>query len=222
MIEPVKKGPALLAEIRDTCPSASSLAVWWLGQSGFLIKSSQGTLLIDPYLSEHLTAKYEGTAKPHVRMTEAPLRGGDLTDTVDLILASHKHSDHLDPGTLPPLMAASPAAPAGRPERLAGRTPRAWACRWSESKASTPARPSSTPVFVVRAIPSAHEGLDTDADGQHLYLGFVVEAGEKRFYHSGDSMLVRRPGRLAGRRAVRCPVPAHQWQGSRPRRVLAT
>ena len=64
---------------------------------------------IDPYLSEHLTTKYAGTPRPHVRMTRAPLRGADLC-SVDLVLASHKHSDHLDPGTLPALMAGSPQA----------------------------------------------------------------------------------------------------------------
>ena len=30
--------------------------------------------------------------------------------------------------------------------------------------------------FRVHAVPSAHEGLDTDANGRHLYLGFVIEA----------------------------------------------
>jgi L-ascorbate metabolism protein UlaG (beta-lactamase superfamily) len=42
--------------------------------------------------------------------------------------------------------------------------------------------------FRVRAIPSAHEGLDTDAAGHHLYLGFVIEAEGRRLYHSGDSL----------------------------------
>jgi L-ascorbate metabolism protein UlaG (beta-lactamase superfamily) len=43
--------------------------------------------------------------------------------------------------------------------------------------------------FRVRAIPSAHEGLDTDAAGHHLYLGFVVEVEGLRLYHSGDGVV---------------------------------
>src|SRR3954451_23591114 len=117
MIEPVLQGADLLDEMGQTCPDPESLSLWWLGQSGFVVKSRHGTMLIDPYLSEHLTNKYEGTARPHVRMTRAPLRGGDLKD-VDVILASHKHSDHLDPGTLPDLMAASPDALLVLPEAL--------------------------------------------------------------------------------------------------------
>ena len=48
---------------------------------------------------------------------------------------------------------------------------------------------TSGPAFIVRAIPSAHEGLDRDDSGRCLYLGFVVEADGVRFYHSGDSVV---------------------------------
>ncbi|MFO0956270.1 MAG: MBL fold metallo-hydrolase [Isosphaeraceae bacterium] len=184
LIRPVKKGKELVAEIDAIDPAPGELAIWWLGQSGFLLKSRLGTLLIDPYLSEHLTAKYAGTDRPHIRMTEAPLRGVDLR-RIDLILASHKHSDHLDPGTLPPLMAASPTSMLGLPaplldhacsiglpaDRLIGlEAGQSWELRG----------------FRVRAIPSAHEALDTDDAGRNLYLGFVVEVEGLRLYHSGD------------------------------------
>src|SRR5215207_5837667 len=109
MIEPVQSGAPLLKEIAETSPAPATVVVWWLGQSGYVIKSRSATVVIDPYLSEHLTAKYEGTAKPHIRMTRAPFRGSDLRG-IDLVLASHEHSDHLDPGTLPDLLAASPGA----------------------------------------------------------------------------------------------------------------
>src|SRR5260370_8151512 len=110
MVEPVRSGPELLAEIDVTTPARRSIAIWWLGQSGFLIKSAEATLVVDPYLSEHLTKKYEGTARPHVRMTRAPLSASDLSG-IDLVLASHKHSDHLDPETTTQLMIRSPPAP---------------------------------------------------------------------------------------------------------------
>ena len=42
--------------------------------------------------------------------------------------------------------------------------------------------------FRVRAVPSAHEVLETDPDGRHLYLGFVIEVEGRRLYHSGDSL----------------------------------
>jgi L-ascorbate 6-phosphate lactonase len=186
MIEPVLHGVALAQEIGRTMPGSGSLSLWWLGQSGFVIKSRQGLLVIDPYLSEHLTTKYAGTPRPHVRMTRAPLSGADLR-SVDLVLASHKHSDHLDPGTLPELMAASPLAEIVLPvairehalglglpgERLIG-----------VDAGDVVERAG----FRVRPVPSAHERLDRDDEGRHLYLGYVIESAGLRVYHSGDSI----------------------------------
>jgi L-ascorbate metabolism protein UlaG (beta-lactamase superfamily) len=188
MIEPVRHGAELRAEIDATNPPAGTLAVWWLGQSGFLMKSRRGTLVVDPYLSEHLTQKYAGTGRPHVRMTRAPLLPGDL-DRIDLVLASHKHSDHLDPGTLPGLLAASPGARLVLPAALAEHAcclglPADRFVRLRAGETFTDAASG----FAVRALPSAHEALDTDAAGRHLYLGYVIEAEGLRLYHSGDSL----------------------------------
>ena len=186
MIEPQRSGEALRAEIRETRPEAGSLAVWWLGQSGYLIKSRWGSLVIDPYLSEHLTTKYQGTSQPHVRMTRAPLRGGDL-DGIDLVLSSHKHSDHLDPGTLPALLAASPEARLVLPEALIDHA-LLLGLPGDRLVGLDAGRTFEHRGFLVRAIPSAHEGLDRDERGRHLYLGYVIEADGLRLYHSGDSL----------------------------------
>ncbi len=186
MIEPLRAGNELIREVQTSTPAPGSLYAWWLGQSGFLFKSTTGLLAVDLYLSEHLTKKYEGTARPHIRMTRAPLRGGDLRG-VDLILASHKHSDHLDPGTLPELMAASPEALLVVPEALVGYA-RGLGLPAERIAGIDEGRAIERGGFRVRAIPSAHEGLDTDPAGHHLYLGFVIEAEGLRIYHSGDGV----------------------------------
>lgn len=186
MIQPVRSGAVLLDEIAATRPQSGSIAVWWLGQSGFLLKSPSGVLIADPYLSESLTTKYARTDKPHVRMTAAPVLGEELRG-VDVVLASHKHSDHLDPETAPVILEASPGARLVVPRALVAH---------AESLGIEPERITGIDVgealeiggFRVRAIPSAHEGLDTDASGHHLYLGFVVEVEGLRLYHSGDGV----------------------------------
>jgi L-ascorbate 6-phosphate lactonase len=186
MIEPFRSGQALVDEIEAAKPGPGSVVVWWLGQSGFLLKSADVTLLIDPYLSEHLTTKYEGSARPHVRMTRSPVRGADLSG-IDLVIASHKHSDHLDPGTVPDVLASSPRARLVLPAALLDH---------AEGIGLPPLRlvgldageTHDQPGVRVRALPSAHEGLDTDKLGRHLYLGFVIEVGGLRLYHSGDSL----------------------------------
>ena len=186
MIEPFRQGPDLIAEILDTHPFPGSLALWWLGQSGFLIKTDGGILVIDPYLSEHLTRKYEGTPRPHIRMTRAPLRGADLK-TVDLVLVSHKHSDHLDPETLSELIAASPNArlvlPASLLAHAEGIGLTLDRCTGLDSGESI-----QRAGFRVRAVPAAHEQIDLDENGRHLYLGYVIETQGFRLYHSGDSL----------------------------------
>src|SRR5687768_17202338 len=106
MIEPMKFDDELLAEIRATDPGAGC-ALWWLGQSGFLLKHSAGHLLFDPYLSESLTSKYAATDKPHVRMTRLPIDPARL-DMINVVTSTHAHTDHFDPESLAPLKQSSP------------------------------------------------------------------------------------------------------------------
>jgi L-ascorbate metabolism protein UlaG (beta-lactamase superfamily) len=187
MIEPVRQGDALRAEIAATRPEPGSIDVWWLGQSGFLIKSSTGSLLVDPYLSEHLTQKYAGSARPHIRMTRAPLRGAELAD-IDLVAVSHKHSDHLDPGTVPDVLHASPGARLVLPAALEDHAA-ALGIAAGRSTGLVAGGAVAHAGFTLRAVPSAHEALDRDAQGRHLYLGYVIETEGLRLYHSGDSLV---------------------------------
>jgi L-ascorbate 6-phosphate lactonase len=187
MIQPIQKGQALLADIRSAAPKQGEVAIWWLGQSGYAIKTASILFYVDLYLSEHLTAKYASTNKPHIRMTEAPLRGEQIDDAA-WVFASHKHSDHLDPGTLPGLFRASPdcrlilptaiidhAVGLGLPrERLIGT-------RGDETFSVGP--------MTVHSIPSAHPGLDFDPALGYPFLGYLFDVDGLRLYHSGDTLV---------------------------------
>lgn len=187
MIRPVLRDDAFLADVRETPAASGSLHLWWTGQSGFLVKAASGVLLLDPYLSDSLTRKYASTDKPHVRMTErvvAPERLG----FVDVVTSSHNHTDHLDAETIGPILAANPDAtvivPAANrafaadrlgvpPERLLGVTAGAAV---------------SAAGFRITGVPAAHEALETDDEGRHRYLGYVVEVEGWTIYHSGDTL----------------------------------
>jgi L-ascorbate 6-phosphate lactonase len=186
MIEPVRSGPDLVREIAETEVPPGGLAVWWLGQSGYLLKSRFGVLAVDLYLSEHLTHKYEATARPHVRMTRSPIRGDELRG-IDLILASHKHSDHLDPGTAPNLLEASPSAVLALPESIRDHA-RELGLPDDRLVGLDADDAIERAGFRIRAIASAHEEFDRDAAGRHPYLGFVIESDGLRVYHSGDTL----------------------------------
>ena len=49
-----KQNLDILREIEDTRSlPMGSVALWWLGQAGFLVRGAGVTLLIDPFLSQH-------------------------------------------------------------------------------------------------------------------------------------------------------------------------
>ena len=190
LIQPVQSGQAVIDDIR-TADISSGFAVWWLGQSGFLVKTSSGVLLFDPYLSDSLTKKYAETDKPHVRLSELVVEPG-LLDMVDVVTSSHNHTDHLDAFTLNPLREASESLVIVVPE--ANRVFAADRLQMNaEEVAVLDAGQSATfGAFTLHAVPAAHNDLDTDDQGRHKYLGFVAEfeAGGRRcfVYHSGDTL----------------------------------
>ncbi|MBL8152736.1 MAG: MBL fold metallo-hydrolase [Anaerolineae bacterium] len=186
MIEPIQKDAALLDDIRSTQPEPGQIAVWWLGQSGYAFKTISATWWIDLYLSEHLTLKYAQTDKPHIRMTESPLRGHEITDAA-WVFASHRHSDHLDPGTLPDLMRASPDArlvlPLAAVDHAVGLglpRERLIPTRGEETFSVGP--------LTVHSIPSAHPEFEYSGDKGYPFLGYIFEVDGLRIYHSGDTL----------------------------------
>lgn len=187
LIQPVQHGEELLQDIATTEVSNRELAMWWLGQSGYVFKSASTTFYVDLYLSEHLTHKYADSAKPHVRMTAAPLRGHDL-QAVGYVFASHKHSDHLDPGTLPDVFTNSPEARLVLP---AAHVAHVVAMGIDESRL-IPVRGDDQLVLgslTVDVIPSAHPDLSyTDAYG-YPCVGFIFHIDGVTVYHSGDTVV---------------------------------
>lgn len=187
MIQPVQSGTALLDDIEAARPGAGEVAIWWLGQSGYAIKTASALFYIDLYLSEHLTAKYAATEKPHIRMTAAPLRGAEITNAA-WVLASHKHSDHLDPGTLPDLFAASPGARLVLPAAIVEHAvslgldrARLLPTRGDETIQAGP--------LTVHSIPAAHPTFEHDPAAGYPFLGYVIEVDGLTLYHSGDTLV---------------------------------
>ena len=186
MIQPVKSGRALIEEIeRAECPRPR---LWWLGQSGFAIKCDDIIFYVDPYLSDSLTAKYADTDRPHVRMTASPLDPAQITHA-DLVLSTHKHSDHLDPGTVPKILAASPRAKVVLPKSLGEHANRIGIPydRMTTTDAGLRVEYFKNGQYGrVYAVPSAHEQLDWTPLGGYPYLGYLIRFGEVTIYHSGD------------------------------------
>jgi L-ascorbate 6-phosphate lactonase len=186
MIEPILKGQALLNDIDTAQPKAGELCVWWLGQSGYALKTASELIYIDLYLSEHLTKKYAQTEKPHIRMTEAPLHGVDISNA-SKVFASHKHSDHFDPETLPDLFAASPNARLMLPAALIDHA----LGLGLDPARLIPTRGDETfqvENMTVHSLPSAHPTFEYTEAGGYPFLGYLIEVDGLRIYHSGDTL----------------------------------
>ncbi|MEO8659267.1 MAG: MBL fold metallo-hydrolase [Bryobacteraceae bacterium] len=186
MIQPVKKGMALIADIDNTeCPTPT---LWWLGQSGFVLKYQKIVLYIDPYLSERQTVKYRETDQPRVRITAAPLRGWHVRHA-DMILSTHRHGTHLDVASLLSMLKGSSRARLVLPKSAAG---------YANAQGIEYLRMTTTDVDLpvefskygeaarIEAIPSAHEQVDFHPLEGHSYLGYIIRFGNWTVYHSGD------------------------------------
>ncbi len=186
MIKPVKQDDAFLEDVAAADPG-DGVAVWWLGQSGFLIKHRDRHLLFDPYLSDSLTRKYAGTDKPHVRMTERVVDPSRL-GFVSLVTSTHNHTDHLDAETLGPIISANPDLALVIPEanRRVVSERLGTAVDWPVGSDAGTCR--EVAGFRVHGVPAAHEAVDRDEAGRCRYLGYIVEIGPWSVYHSGDTM----------------------------------
>lgn len=88
-----------MENIRKAEIGPESLGIWFLGQNGFLLKTSNGIrIAIDPYLTNACGEKYASSPLDLSRVIPTPLEPEDLD--VDVVLISHSHEDHLDEATL--------------------------------------------------------------------------------------------------------------------------
>jgi len=163
----------------------STVALHWLGQAGFALRWNGRLFIIDPYLSDSLARKYKGKEFPHTRMMPPPVPP-DALRGVDAVLCTHRHGDHMDPGTLPALARASPAC-----RVLVPRAELKHAMGLGIGKDRLEGLAAEESVRLpggaeVEALPSAHEALAVDERGDHLHLGYVLTLGAIRLYHSGD------------------------------------
>lgn len=166
-------------------PATGQPSLFWLGQAGFWIDTGMYRLLIDPYLSNSLAEKYAGSRHPHIRLMAPPVEIGHLPRP-DLVLITHAHSDHMDAGTLGPLHARFPdvpfIVPASRADLARKRT--GPDVRLIEVDARSVVSP--LPGLRITVFAAAHEHLEQDDVGRHLFLGYGITTGHVRIYHSGD------------------------------------
>ena len=159
-----------------------NVAVGWLGQAGFVLKSPQGCCLaLDPYLSNSCEAVGKAVGLNMRRKLPVPLLPHELVG-FDGIVFTHSHQDHVDPDTIGPYLRAGGAAPVIAPHEAADRLvalgvgPDAITPMWAN-------RTHQIGDFTLRAtfaIPFAGDDL--------THVGYLIEVrGGPRIYFTGDT-----------------------------------
>jgi L-ascorbate metabolism protein UlaG (beta-lactamase superfamily) len=157
----------------------------WLGQAGFFLHYGGLNVIIDPYLSNSLADKYKGKEFPHVRMMPPPIQPQEVRQ-LDWVLCTHRHSDHMDPGTLPVLADVNPHCRFIVP-RAEQELALAMGLTVSRTEFVNAGEKLNLGERVwLEAVPSAHEQFKVNARDMHYYLGYILGFDEIRLYHSGD------------------------------------
>ncbi|GIO31557.1 MULTISPECIES: MBL fold metallo-hydrolase [Paenibacillus] len=171
----LKKGQLLIQEIEDTVVPYGMVAVWPLGQASFIIKGGTTVIYIDPYVSHDPD-----------RIYPAPIGPEHITNA-DYCLITHEHSDHLD------LDAIAAMSRTGKDTIFM-----APACCREDMEKQGVARErfiiadtekECGEEVIIRPIPAAHEELETDEQGYHRYVGYLIKLNGVTVYHSGDTLV---------------------------------
>jgi len=187
VIKAVKKDTELIKEMDSLLSDEKHFHLWWLGQSGFLLQWKGKRVLMDPYLSDSLTKKYAATDKPHIRMSEMvidPL----LLENISIVTSSHNHTDHLDAETLMPVLKNNPDARFIIPEANRDFVAERVKCKKEFLIGLKEGGSVTVDEFVFHGIPAKHNEVEKDENGNCKFMGYVIEFGKYKIYHSGDTL----------------------------------
>lgn len=163
------------------------LALFYLGQEGFLFKYKETYILIDPYLSDYVDQNCCTDTVLWKRNYPAPIEAEDL-DFIDFVLCTHTHYDHTDPNTIQKLAQANPLAKFIVPD-------------FAKDLVTSYGVPSKNIIGAITnqsivckdcqilPIPAAHEELHQDKNGNFMELGYKIYFDTLSLYHGGDCCL---------------------------------
>ena len=120
---------------------------------------------------------------------------------------------------LKPLRAANPGMQFVIPEANRAFIAQRLGCDLSDAIGLDDGASATVAGFQFHGIASAHNELEQDAQGRHVFLGYVVQCGDWAIYHSGDTLLY--PELAAKLRRFRIDIALLPINGNRPERRVA-
>ena len=178
------QGQELIDEINRTRLPAGAIALWYLGQSGFIVKGGESVVYLDPYLSGFLEQHTRGKPDEDLRRFQPPLESKDVTNA-DIVFGSHYHYDHIDPGAIVTISQRSPQCQFVVPP--VAKAPLV-SLGISEGRISPVSvdQPQTMGDVTFISIPAAHESLDYTPEYGYPHRGYIITLSSVTLYHAGD------------------------------------
>lgn len=164
-------GGILLSEIENFKVDPGKIAIWFLSDSCFVVKTAKCILYTDPY--------FGGSWPEHnsMRMTSVPLKPS-LIKKADLILCSHEHADHCHYESLQPFYSNTESIFVG--PKPAVKLMQDWNFSESRIKEVNPGDKVSCKDIDVYAA----ETYDPGSEGAVTY---IIQASGTTLFFTGDS-----------------------------------
>ena len=176
----------LIEAINSQRVEPGNIYIWWLGQEGYVCKTSELIFYIDPYISTYVERLTLGTSSEHIRMTPPPMAPEDVSHA-DVVICTHDHMDHIDPGGIPIIAQQSPQAQFVVPQSAA-ETLRGF--NITEDCIHTLKGNDSLCLdgMQIHAIPAKHEEFEYDATNGYPFLSYVIKTADLSIFHAGDTI----------------------------------
>jgi L-ascorbate metabolism protein UlaG (beta-lactamase superfamily) len=172
----VKTSRQFREEVVELNVPADQLAFWWLGQHGWIVKTTNYLLGFDLYL------------KDDPRRLIKPVLQAEDCDFFDFLFATHEHTDHFDQPALEVIAKASTKTRFVLPKILQTKAAKIGIAgrRVVLLDAQKQVEYSRENLRII-SIPSAHEFLEIDPETGSQFLGYIVYVDGFCLYHSGDT-----------------------------------
>lgn len=170
----------------ETADPRDGLALWWLGQSTFLVKSAAGRVLLDPYSTALPTRQPTKPGEPLMQQPRPAFDRSTLT-SIDVVVSGQHSIDRIRAKYLAAVFDANPNTAFVVPElsrkaiakQLGCDPPWPWGLRDGESV--------SFGEITVLAVPTDLNETDNKSAKFQDCRDYVVWFGDMKVYHGGNS-----------------------------------
>ena len=171
-------------DILKTKLGDGQVALFYLGQEGFLIKYNDKYIITDAYLSDYVDRNCCSENVTWKRLYPAPIDPKEL-DFVDYVFCSHGHYDHADPDTLSAVTSVNGKAKYIVPAPIAKQVA-SYGVPECDIIAARDGDVIKLGEISAKVIPSAHEQINYDENGDCCEVGYRLQLGDISLYHAGD------------------------------------